>query len=439
MSYQPPINSHPPSVTPNYPADSMNRYLPPTAASPMTNGTSPVPNQTAVKQQFISPPPPINQGQPKPPMVQQVYSNGLALNSSNNSSRTASPALIQQQPINSANLPPSTHQQQMRPNVYGANAPSSQSMPTNFKPTTVNSVPTPPMPVTHQQSHSNVDRLTNNLQTIHLNNGHTEIPSNGNPQLMQQPNVPVNKISNGNWVAASPQIKPNMPPSVSVVNSAKLSGNSSAYLPQVQNIQQQQPVQPQQIPFTSGNLQQQQVNRPPLPGAQQTFQSFANPPMARPPPTSINQTQALPNQMNYNQVNNGIGQHQQQQQAIPPPIAYNFTSPPVPTTGKRPMYPPTNQQTTPLAPTQQQLQYNQSTSQPYNNGTGQYYPQAAQAAQMQQQYQQPNVVKQGFNSLWGQNTIDLMQQRHILPTLPVEPTKISLDHEFYESVNCSSE
>lgn len=67
---------------------------------------------------------------------------------------------------------------------------------------------------------------------------------------------------------------------------------------------------------------------------------------------------------------------------------------------------------------------------------------------MHQQYHQPqqsqpnnanNVVARGFDSMWGHNTIDLMQYRHVLPTLPVEPPKISLEHQFYESVNCSPE
>lgn len=49
------------------------------------------------------------------------------------------------------------------------------------------------------------------------------------------------------------------------------------------------------------------------------------------------------------------------------------------------------------------------------------------------------MIGRGFDSMWGHNTIDLMQHRHILPTLPVEPPKISLDHQFYESVNCSPE
>lgn len=396
--YRPPANALPTPGAPNYPAESMNRYLPPNANSAMSNGLPPVPSAEAVKQQLL---PPTNQGPQKPLTAPApAYSNGLAPNSSNHSSRTASPAL----------LPPAAQQQSARPNVYGANAaalpPTSQSMPSNFVPPTMNHAPTPPMPVTHQQSHPNVDRLTNNLQSVRLNNGHGGPAANGHPQQMPPLYAPARNVQqNGNTFEAVPQLqsqmRPNMPP---------------------------QP-QPASFPPQMAALNQQQIqgSRPPQQEAQNALAA------PRIPPMPANQTQPMPSQPNFSQINNGFGQQ------MHPPVAGNYSAPPpmapgMPTVGKRPLYPPTVQ-----AQPQLQPQFNQAAAQPMSNGPSTYYSQAPQAPQAQQQYQQPSVVQQGFNSLWGQNTVDLMQQRHILPTVPVEAPRVSLDHEFYESVNCSPE
>lgn len=50
-----------------------------------------------------------------------------------------------------------------------------------------------------------------------------------------------------------------------------------------------------------------------------------------------------------------------------------------------------------------------------------------------------SVTQSGFSKLWGQETVDLMQNRHILPPEPVQPPTIKLNNQFYESVNCSPE
>lgn len=54
-------------------------------------------------------------------------------------------------------------------------------------------------------------------------------------------------------------------------------------------------------------------------------------------------------------------------------------------------------------------------------------------------YPRESVVRSGFNSLWGNETVDLMQNRHVLPATKVLPPPIKLNHQFHEAVNCSSE
>ncbi|EDV58192.1 uncharacterized protein Dere_GG25252, isoform B [Drosophila erecta] len=48
-----------------------------------------------------------------------------------------------------------------------------------------------------------------------------------------------------------------------------------------------------------------------------------------------------------------------------------------------------------------------------------------------------NVAQQGFSRLWGQDTIDLMQNRHILSPATLPPPKVVLHNQFHESINCS--
>ncbi|KAF5301407.1 hypothetical protein FQA39_LY02136 [Lamprigera yunnana] len=48
-----------------------------------------------------------------------------------------------------------------------------------------------------------------------------------------------------------------------------------------------------------------------------------------------------------------------------------------------------------------------------------------------------NVVQSGFNKLWGQENIDLLQCPNVLPPMKVEPPRISLGQEFLDAANCS--
>jgi protein transport protein SEC24 len=60
-------------------------------------------------------------------------------------------------------------------------------------------------------------------------------------------------------------------------------------------------------------------------------------------------------------------------------------------------------------------------------------------SQPQQQFPSGGVVSQGFNRMWGNETVDLMQNRHILPTTKVLPPPIKLNHQFHEATNCSGD
>ena len=50
-----------------------------------------------------------------------------------------------------------------------------------------------------------------------------------------------------------------------------------------------------------------------------------------------------------------------------------------------------------------------------------------------------NVVRTGFNSLWGTNAVDLLQNRHVLPTDRVTPPSIHLVNPLQSSANCNPE
>lgn len=58
-------------------------------------------------------------------------------------------------------------------------------------------------------------------------------------------------------------------------------------------------------------------------------------------------------------------------------------------------------------------------------------------ASQQAQYPAGTVLQQGFSRLWGQDTVDLMQNRHILSPATLQPPRIILHNQFHESINCN--
>lgn len=80
--------------------------------------------------------------------------------------------------------------------------------------------------------------------------------------------------------------------------------------------------------------------------------------------------------------------------------------------------------------------YNQPQMPPQPMGQ---YPQQYNTQNMTQQMGNLSVTKQGFSQLWGQQTVDLMQCKHILPEYPEELPEIKLGPAFPDAVNCSPE
>ncbi|XP_012214684.1 protein transport protein Sec24A isoform X3 [Linepithema humile] len=62
-----------------------------------------------------------------------------------------------------------------------------------------------------------------------------------------------------------------------------------------------------------------------------------------------------------------------------------------------------------------------------------------QLNQLNNQMSNLNVTQTGYNKLWGTESVDLLQCRNILPSEKVGPTKIKLQQEFLDSVNCNPE
>lgn len=380
--------------------------LPPVAAvAPLQNGPPPMMGQKGV------PPPAFNTQLPQQNnRVANLVSNG----NSATSSRTSSPALVNNN-IPASQLPP-------RPGVP-YQTPSSQSQTTpvvssssnyqlspnnnwtsgintnlvNTPPRTASGLSTPLNASTPTINGPAVSNLTTSMQNLNVNRPHSaqqlhHLNGSGTPQ----------------------------PPPTSVPNSSSYQQNQ---LPPPPSMKQQP------------NVQQQVPNMPPTYGQQQQPQ--------------LNQ-QGRPINGNY------APQQQQQPQQPPqqPPTGQPYPGmPPISSTGpvastpinKRPLYP--SQPVAPVAPTQTNNYYQQQQQQqpmPNNNNLAQQQQQQQQLQQhhhhhsqhqnqhqqqqnyQQQQHQDPqyNVVKSGFNRLWGNNTIDLLQNRHILPTDKVRPPVI---------------
>lgn len=422
---------------------------------PMSNN---LPNgSTGLKQQYLPP---------------TFHTNGL------DNPRIVNQSLAINQSLNSAYLPQTTSTSIQQPNMYTTSnvsataapsplqlqsqvqsnqqIPSSQPITTtsasnmNYyqsiaKPATLASQqqPSPPThnPSTFTPNTLNFDRITSNLQNINintLNNGNgvisTQHPVYNQTAGSHSPQAMTNRLTNGNS-ANSTQMQPS--PTIPGPMPAKSVALSNVVPPLLQ--QSVHGLQKGSNQVASDGLQQQQPQQQFMPLQFNGTSSTPGVPNKFPPPM-IQQQQQYP-------------QHQCQQavQFVSNASISNSTI------GKRPLYPAQpppppsalHQQQQQLHQQQQQSpqqhQINTSTTNkptmPYNQY--QTPPMPTQSIQSptgaQPAVYQNNVVQRGFDSMWGHNTIDLMQHRHILPPIPVEPPKISLEHQFYESVNCSPE
>lgn len=127
----------------------------------------------------------------------------------------------------------------------------------------------------------------------------------------------------------------------------------------------------------------------------------------------------------------------QQPQAMPtmPQPQPQTLNQPTPTASQQPIVQANQFNTFPGV--QQPPQQPNLSQQPRGNLQYQNFPQQFQQQQQQPQVQQPGIVQQGFNKLWGRDTVDLMQNRHILPQTKVLPPTVKLNHQFHEAANCS--
>lgn len=228
------------------------------------------------------------------------------------------------------------------------------------------------------------------------------------------------------------------PQGSSQLPAAPMSNNNNLTSPQMMMTNPQQNL--------SSSMRNLHVNSGPM---QQPAQQQQNP---MPPMPSSKSDQ------NFLNNNNGISAMPQMIPSMPPKMnsTSNLSNMPL-----RPAYPPTSgvqsppQMMSPQSPVQSQIPAPYMPQQPQQQ---QFAPQqqqqfAAQQPQPQKplQYQnfnqqmlqqqptsyQNNVVHQGFNKLWGRDSVDLLQNRHILPQTKVLPPPIKLNNMFHESTNCS--
>ncbi|KAJ9581283.1 hypothetical protein L9F63_023555 [Diploptera punctata] len=218
--------------------------------------------------------------------------------------------------------------------------------------------------------------------------------------------------------------------------------------------------------YSQGNLQQvdflNQIPTTTNGGFSQTGKSPSRTPPTRMPPTSIYSQPGMP----------PSGYSQPGMPPRMPPSGYSQPGMP-PTSGySQPAMPPTSGYSQPgMAPSsgisQQAIPPTSSRSYPEPTMPNQYQvpPQTGASQQdgshhlgkryPQQQYQQNrgplsgdavssqmaglSVTQMGFNKIWGMESVDLLQNRNVLPADKIEAPKIRLHQEFLDSVNCSTE
>uniref|UniRef100_A0A2M4A281 Putative vesicle coat complex copii subunit sfb3 n=2 Tax=Anopheles triannulatus TaxID=58253 RepID=A0A2M4A281_9DIPT len=307
------------------------------------------------------------------------------------------------------------------PNAISKLTASVQDLSLNRPPTTAGAttggVLFPPVPASQQQPLTN--GLTNTPQSkpMVVNGPATQGPMAVNPSLQQQPAGPL------------PPSYGHLPPPL----------NQQSQQPPPN--QAQRPPLTQQQPPAFGGIPNGPSNPPPAMGASQY--ALAGSANTGAPPATLNKrpmypaaaksmTGGFPQQpqqmVPQPQPGGNYGQQQQQQQpqqhaGMPPmPQQQNYAQPPTQQQYQH------QQQFQHQQPPQQQPAPQQLHHQPgFGAAASAAYPGDASG----------NVVRGGFNRLWGNNTVDLLQNRHILPTDRVRPPTIHLVNPFQESINCN--
>ncbi|XP_017045099.1 protein transport protein Sec24A [Drosophila ficusphila] len=397
----PPANLPPP---PQFNSGIASQFLPPTSGA--------TPHQQQLPPSTLPPhlrPPTVN----GPPLT-----NGSNGASSANSSRTASP-----RPVGAAS------QYAQGPIAATLNNPPPAS---GLRPTT-------------QTASQPLANLTSNLENLNLNPNRT----NGGASAVAAPTQQFPSLAQKDYRGvASAQTGPQQ------LNDAGSLLTVSGVVPPVVSNSMAMPFSGQKPP----NL---------APHPAKMFGSAAGP--VRPTPPPVGGIQRLPYGVPPPQANSELQNQQNNnlQRAAPPPGAGAAWPPSLPKAtvpGAQPLLPPPQAQPYPYAQAYQQAPQQQppppaSAVQPPPPGmfgaqpTGaplQYQAQAPpQAYGQQPQHPQAapggpfstaapvSVAQQGFSRLWGQDTIDLMQNRHILSPATLPPPKVVLHNQFHESINCS--
>ncbi|KAL9919504.1 protein transport protein Sec24AB isoform 2-T5 [Glossina fuscipes fuscipes] len=146
------------------------------------------------------------------------------------------------------------------------------------------------------------------------------------------------------------------------------------------------------------------------------------------PATTTTGTNSPPNAIQQNLLNNNPQQNQ------PVMVQRKYPSmqqlPPMP--------PPASQQPQAYSAAYLQQQSTSNLQPGVFNGQPTTGPLHYQGQPSQQaQYPAGTVLQQGFSRLWGQDTVDLMQNRHILSPATLQPPRIILHNQFHESINCN--
>ncbi|XP_035791071.1 protein transport protein Sec24A-like [Anopheles albimanus] len=394
-------------------------------------------------------PPPLSSQQQQPPQTPRsgaaIAGGGGQYNLSPNNNNWANSSGV---PGNHVNTPPRSA--------------SGMSTPVNSSTPNLNGAATVP------SATNTISKLTASVQDLNLGRPPTTIGATagapgglfpsvaGNPQ---QPlsngltNTPPSKptVVNGPTTHGPMAVNPSLqqqPPGPLPPSYGHLPPPLNQQSQQLQPNQAQRPPLPQQQPPAFAGIPNGPSNQPPTLGGSQY--ALAAPASTGAPQPTLNKRPMYP--AAAKSVTGGFPP--QPQQMVPPQPGGNY--------GQQHQLQQQQQQHPGLPPMPQQPNYAQPPMQQQYHQQQQQQQQQQQFQHQQQQQSQPtpqqlhhqpgfgaaasaaypgdasgNVVRGGFNRLWGNNTVDLLQNRHILPTDRVRPPTIHLVNPFQESINCN--
>jgi protein transport protein SEC24 len=246
------------------------------------------------------------------------------------------------------------------------------------------------------KSYPSVQHLQQQQQPMPTIPQHNVVP----PSQFQQPTSmapPVNNNNNESSQASHPNLSASMK-NLTLNNPVTTFPSSTPTMPSSKSDQN----------LLNNNNMQQQPLKPLV--AMQKRPMYPQQPQAMPPMPQ--QQQAMPQQQSQT-LNQPV---MQQQPVMSQPQPHQFNS---------------------FPGVQQPPQQPNLAQQPRGNLQYQNFPQQQQPQAQTQQQQAPGIVQQGFNRLWGRESVDLLQNRHILPQTKVLPPPVKLNHQFHEAANCS--